>query len=51
MKKFWCFVGVHEYVVQRQGPLTRRLLDGGAEQLHFYDLRCACCGKMRTYNL
>lgn len=48
MKKFWCFLGVHEYVVHREGPTHKTMSDGFVAKLHYYDLRCVCCGNMKT---
>ena len=48
MKKFWCFLGVHEYVVHKEGPTTKTMRDGFVAKLSYYDLRCTVCGKMKT---
>lgn len=49
-RKLWCFFGVHQYEVLRQGPLTYVNYSGqptGATG-RYYDLRCKCCGKITS---
>jgi hypothetical protein len=47
MKKFWCFLGVHEFTIHKSGTVEISHRDGSESLKNYYDLRCSCCGKMK----
>lgn len=50
--KLWCFFGVHEDEIVRDGRL--KIYGFGDEVIrikHYYDLRCKVCGRLRTKNV
>lgn len=50
--KIWCFFGVHEYEIVRQGSLNIYGLNNEVVRNHqYYDLRCKVCGRMKMKKL
>ncbi len=47
-QKFWCFLGVHEYKTVRTGRFENTWGGEVYRSRTYYDLQCACCGKMKT---
>lgn len=46
--RLWCFFGVHSYEIHGEGPISYHRGGVITKKSRYYDLRCTCCGDMKT---